>query len=362
MGERMTVASWALLTVMCASCATDPSTDSTEQAAGGVANSVCDPLMLDISGNGIALSSPAEGVAFDLHGTGVAMTGWPTPPADDGFLAIDVNGDGRIAGTELFGGSWVKAPGGSGFGSLGLYDDDGNGAITVADSIFGQLVVWLDVNRDGVSQPGELHHLAELGITAISLVADVDATTVDQWGNADLGSAPVTSTSGKIRVHATIPAQGTIGDGHTNATDCDGGGSTPPPPPTPHPPYHCYVTCYGDFTPNGSSVATYFAGTNGHLPGCGENVYGTIPGVNYSANGPGFQYDGSAVSVSLGQAQASARLSCSSAMNSYTWGYCDLTEDYAGHAVPSEFTVHPYTVAGPWAAQVRATDPYCLQY
>ena len=55
-----------------------------------------------------------------------------------GFLAFDKNGDGIINdGSELFG-----ALTGDGFSELALYDEDGNGWIDEADSIFSKLRVW----------------------------------------------------------------------------------------------------------------------------------------------------------------------------------------------------------------------------
>ena len=55
-----------------------------------------------------------------------------------GFLALDKNGDGKINdGSELFG---TKS--GDGFGDLAAYDEDGNGWIDEADSVFKDLKVW----------------------------------------------------------------------------------------------------------------------------------------------------------------------------------------------------------------------------
>ncbi len=62
-----------------------------------------------------------------------------------GFLALDKNGDGLINdGSELFG---TKS--GDGFKDLSQYDQDGNGWIDEADSIFKDLVIWTkDENGD----------------------------------------------------------------------------------------------------------------------------------------------------------------------------------------------------------------------
>jgi hypothetical protein len=73
-----------------------------------------DPLILDLDGDGIeTVGVAASGVAFDIDGDGMAeRMGWLAP--DDGFLARDADGDGRIgSGAELFGG-----PGRSGLEAL----------------------------------------------------------------------------------------------------------------------------------------------------------------------------------------------------------------------------------------------------
>ena len=126
---------------------------------------VSDPLVLDLDGDGIEVSPIHQGVNFDLYAVGTAQAAaWPSP--DDGFLAMDRNGNGAIDnGTELFGN--VDVTYAHGFEHLATLDDNGDGLLTAADAAFGQLVVWQDVNHDGASTAAELHSLASLGITAI---------------------------------------------------------------------------------------------------------------------------------------------------------------------------------------------------
>ncbi|MCA3586398.1 MAG: hypothetical protein IOD03_22390, partial [Methylocystis sp.] len=66
---------------------------------------VDDPLMLDLDGDGIETGSLSQSSAFfDMDGDGFAeKTAWVD--ADDGLLALDRDGDGRINDSgELFGG------------------------------------------------------------------------------------------------------------------------------------------------------------------------------------------------------------------------------------------------------------------
>lgn len=125
------------------------------------------PLVLDLDGDGIELySAGSYGTYFDLKNTGQAvLTGWVEP--DDGLLALDVNGNGRIDnGNELFGSDTTD-----GFAILATYDSNGDGVIDANDSVFADLKVWTDINSDGYSQADELHSLSDLGISLISLNA-----------------------------------------------------------------------------------------------------------------------------------------------------------------------------------------------
>ena len=124
-----------------------------------------DPLVLDLDGDGLEFTGLATSETyFDLDGDGFAeRTAWLRP--DDGFLALDQNGDGAIADiSELFG-----APGVSGFAELSALDSDGSGVIDAGDSRFGELLVWRDLNQDGASSAEELFSLADLDIASIDL-------------------------------------------------------------------------------------------------------------------------------------------------------------------------------------------------
>lgn len=108
------------------------------------------PLVLDLNGDGIELTSVNGATAFfDVGVDGFAeATGWVA--ADDGLLVLDVNGNGRIDnGSELFGDQTGHA---HGFLALAQHDDNGDGVIDASDAVFGQLRIWQDLNQDGISQ------------------------------------------------------------------------------------------------------------------------------------------------------------------------------------------------------------------
>lgn len=168
--------------------------DYTNNEATAVANVkvviFASPLVLDLDRDGLELVDANHGVYFDINGDGIAdKTGWVAK--DDGFLALDKNGNGIIdSQTELFGGSTED-----GFTVLGRYDSNQDGVINSQDTVWNDLTIWQDLNQDGISQSNELRGLGTYGITSISL----DAKTVDYEvaGNGVSAESAVTTTSGE---------------------------------------------------------------------------------------------------------------------------------------------------------------------
>jgi hypothetical protein len=143
------------------------------------------PIVLDIDGGGVQTLAAAEGVQFDLTGTGHQRQ-WGWVGGGDGLLAMDRNGDGVINdGRELFGAATVLADGqraGHGFAALAAEDTNQDGVVTAADARFNDMKVWVDGNHDGQTDAGELKGLVELGITGLN-VAHAASDRIDH-GNA----------------------------------------------------------------------------------------------------------------------------------------------------------------------------------
>ena len=117
-----------------------------------------DPLVINVGSNVTSVSDTTFYFDLDADGTKENINGLNS---GSGFLSIDLNEDGIINdGNELFG---TKS--GNGFEDLLIYDEDHNGWIDEADSVYDKLKVWY---MDG-STDGKLVPLKEAGVGAIYL-------------------------------------------------------------------------------------------------------------------------------------------------------------------------------------------------
>ena len=151
-----------------------------------------DPLVLNLDGNGIALSNwISNNIYFDTNviaapnnGPGVVADGelhhtsWVDPGS--GILVFEPSGtpapitNFTQTFSEFFGGRSYA----DGFAALASLAQAGATTFsastalidpTTGKSYFDEVMVWQDANQDGVSEPGELQGLASLGITSVDL-------------------------------------------------------------------------------------------------------------------------------------------------------------------------------------------------
>ena len=154
------------------------------------------PIIVDTARDGYQLTSVSDGVRFDLNTDGVAeLVAWTAAESDDAFLAIDRNGNGRIDdGSELIG-NYTRAYADredvrtkNGFEALKFLEgpsyghSNGDGTIDGRDGIFGRLVLWRDLNHNGVSEPDELQTVGAAGVNAIATDYQ-EKKRVDRYGN-----------------------------------------------------------------------------------------------------------------------------------------------------------------------------------
>ena len=155
------------------------------------------PIIIDTANDGYHLTNVEDGVPFDLDADGTPeLVAWTRAGSDDAFLAIDRNGNGRIDdGTELFGnhspvyGARSDVTAANGFEVLKFLDSLAtaatrapDGRLDLRDPVFSKLLLWRDLNHNGVSEADELTRVVDEGIVAISTDYRI-GKKVDRFGN-----------------------------------------------------------------------------------------------------------------------------------------------------------------------------------
>lgn len=153
-------------------------------------------VIVSLAGQAPELTGQEDGVRFDLNGDGVPeYVAWTQAGRSDALLAVDENHDGQItSGFEVVG-SGVSGP--AGFAYFEAFDEyevrtrspqparlvKGTGYLDRSSALFKRLVLWTDLNHDGVSQEDELQSLAYAGFSKIDIASKTKVGRVDAHGN-----------------------------------------------------------------------------------------------------------------------------------------------------------------------------------
>jgi Ca2+-binding RTX toxin-like protein len=143
-----------------------------EFAKAVAVKSTSDPVILDLNGDGIEISTLEKGVNFDLDKNGFAeKIQWVN--GKDGILCRDLNGNGKIDnGGEVFGDQVVmsnKQISKNGYEALLDLDGNKDFVLDSNDAAFSTLRMWVDANSNGITDSGELKELSKLNITSLKL-------------------------------------------------------------------------------------------------------------------------------------------------------------------------------------------------
>lgn len=168
-------------------------------------------VSMESSARGIKLSSPLEGVQFDILGARSAprahamkQISWMVAEDHEYYFIALPNKQGQVLGIdELFGDNTYgpdRKFAENGYAALAKYDDDRDHLITPHDEVFEKLRLWKDSNLDGIAQPNELYTLKEKGVALIDLRYDKRYQETDIYGNQTLMKSVVKTEDGKLHL------------------------------------------------------------------------------------------------------------------------------------------------------------------
>jgi len=169
------------------------------------------PLIISMNSRarGIKLSSPMNGIQFDILG----QRSFPEAHAkkqiswlvsDQDYYFITLPKQGVVSGIDEMFGDNTRGPDGryaaNGYLALAKYDEDRDNLITRHDEIYRKLRLWNDLNRDGVSEASELFSLEEMKIAVIDLSYDKRYKEEDAYGNQTLMKSVVKTEDGQLHL------------------------------------------------------------------------------------------------------------------------------------------------------------------
>lgn len=173
------------------------------------------PVVLDLTGDGIYLTTVEQGVVYDVNHDNVAdASAWIG--AGNGLLIYDVNQDHTVSNA----GEFVlteHVPGAkTDLEALRLgFDTNHDNIFDQNDAQWNLFGVWQDANKDAVVDNGEYHSLAQHGIVSIDLTTNPNSESVMN-GNTVYGISSFTRSDGSVGAVADVALryQAVVHDSH----------------------------------------------------------------------------------------------------------------------------------------------------
>jgi VCBS repeat-containing protein len=160
------------------------------------------PIAVDLNGDGFHFVDVDDSnVFYNVNDDGWRRRiAWNNP--EDGFLAFDKNGDGKITDFDEL--SFVPhlPDGQTDLEGLRAFDTDGDGFLTAADASWKAFGVWQDANSNGITDAGEFKSLTDLGISRIGLASNGPFEVID--GQTVHGTTVATKTDGSTLAVADV--------------------------------------------------------------------------------------------------------------------------------------------------------------
>src|SRR5207253_877070 len=115
----------------------------------------------------------------------------------DGILVHDANNDHLVNNASEI--SFADPAHGANTdleGIRALFDSNHDGVLDSHDAEFAHFGVWVDSNGNGISEPGEYHSLADLGIPSLNLTTDGHIYSAANGDVLLMGQGTFTHTDG----------------------------------------------------------------------------------------------------------------------------------------------------------------------
>lgn len=126
------------------------------------------PIVFDLNNDGVTITNVANSdiVARNSSG-GIVRLSWAGP--EDGFLAVDRDGDGAINKVSEIRFTQDKKGAKTDLEGLSAWDSNADGKLDSTDKDWGKLLIWVDANQNGRSTKKELRSLTDAGISFVDL-------------------------------------------------------------------------------------------------------------------------------------------------------------------------------------------------